>query len=170
MLLLLLEEHDGESDAGDGDESEGDPIERTVGPRFDADHVVAVTGGTIRLFKAKGAKPAYFRAVCDCGHRRCDLTRTTVGTKKPKAGSVAAAQGRPLGLLAAWLREGRGVCVHDKGSHKRASCSRAKRVAARRELKAMPDVTPLFEAERKKRPGEDSEPEEEAGQKNAVGT
>ena len=74
----------------------------------------------------------------------------------------ALAQGRPLGFIGAWLH---GACNFDeKDAHRLWKPSLEERAAARAALKAMavgsPSAAALLAAERVKREGEDSEPEE----------
>ena len=146
------------------------PVERAVvGPQEPPQQVLAVPGGTLRLFPAKGGRASYIRAVCDSGHGDCDMSRTVKEAGKFKPGSILEAQGRPVGLLAAWLAEGR--CAPCKSSEEHNDMNiyiyiynKPARLKARRAPQANPEAKPLFDAERPKRDDEpDSEPEQECG-------
>jgi hypothetical protein len=64
------------------------------GRRQPADAVVEVVSGTIKLYQRT------HRMVAECNrHPACFLTRTTLGSAVP----ARFGQGRPLGLLVAWL-------------------------------------------------------------------
>ena len=72
-------------------------------------------------------------------------------------------QGRPVGLLIAWLLQG--PDCDDKDTHQRRKAAlgtpaqRHLRVAARNWAKQQPELRPLFDLERERRDGEESEPE-----------
>jgi hypothetical protein len=95
-----------------------------------------------------------FYAVCPrADHGRCILTRSA------HAGRTAA-QGRPLGLLAAWV-----LAADDcetKEAHKRRTPTKEQRLAARRDLVQGGQeglAQEFFGLERPQRDGEDSEPD-----------
>jgi len=150
---------------GDGDE---DDEGGARGSRDPPEVAVAVTGGSLRLFPPKGTRSAYIRANCDCGHGDCNLSRTLNEAEKCVPGSVAEAQGRPVGLLLAWLDKGRSCAVRDKKAHKDLlvqGVAPSLRRRLRAQFKTDPLSAPLFAAERRKRGGEDSEPEQECGRR-----
>jgi hypothetical protein len=101
-----------------------------------------------------------FEAVCHhedhVPRRRCRLTRTREGSDDP----AAAAQGRPLGLIAAWLLSNQDFS--DKSEHSSIFAvflqSLAARQAARVRLKALPGGVELLGYERRQRDGEPEEP------------
>ena len=74
------------------------------------------------------------------------------------------AQGRPVGLLAAWLSDVVTESCFDHPSHISpfllALCSLEKRQAARAFVATLPGGMELLAFERKPRTGEDTEPEE----------
>lgn len=132
--------------------------------RDDSVITVPFAGGHITYYGNTGDFVAY------CGRHRpgnCRITRTS----NANASGTRLAQGRCLGVLAAWLQ-----CAskHDDAqnpleSHKRFASgrhcprpSRAERVAARQALHAVAGANALFVHERPRAEGEDSEPERDA--------
>ena len=91
------------------------------------------------------------------------MTRTLKGNEPVKPNTIRAAQGRPLDVLCAFLKEGRACNVKTKQDHKALTFTHMRRIRGRAALKVNPLSKPLFDAERPKRDGEDSEPEQEPG-------
>lgn len=135
-----------------------------AGSRADrADAVVVVEWGEKgRIsFYNKGAR---FEAVCfKHGPGCCKLTRTGAAPKGSRSLSRLA-QGRPAGLLAAWLDSADNSNIARAADHKNpfwiAGVSRAQRSAARGKLKGMPFGLDLLSCERAQREEEMSEPED----------
>eukprot|EP00971_Amphidinium_carterae_P118507 2347774-Amphidinium_carterae.2 len=126
------------------------------GIRCAAEASVIFGGGRLTYYHSKDC----FEASClNRDHGSCKLTRTVKGrTLKKKL--VA---GRPLGAMAVWLQQ---HAVPDKSVHKifdNETYSFANRKAARELLKSTPGADELFEHERAKASGEESEPETLAG-------
>lgn len=75
-----------------------------------------------------------------------------------------SAQGRPIGLMAAWLEAGNELALGSAEEHKNQffvmSLSRQVRQAARQRLRAMPGGVGLLSCERLPSAGEGSEPEQ----------
>ena len=118
-----------------------------------ADCIVVAPRGTGKLsYYSKGA-----RFECECFlHPRCRLTRTA------KANPSRVGQGRPLGLMAAWLalRERVGDAKEHKHAFVTASLSRQDRAAARVQLRACVNGATLESCEAPKGDAEASEPEQ----------
>ena len=101
-----------------------------------------------------------FEAVCGCDHHlpngRCRLTRTSVGNVD------SPAQGRPLGLLAAWIEEASQFSSREEHSSAFSLFlfSPERRRIGREQLMRLPGAAALAALERVQRPGEGSEPEE----------
>ena len=112
--------------------------------RIGAIATVGLEGGDIRYYR-KGD----FTATCRF-HPGCILTRTSMPGRRP-------AQGRPLGLLAAWLS----LRPESKAEHfNRANWpDAARRQAARVELSHVFGSAELFACERPRRDGEGVEPD-----------
>ena len=121
-----------------------------LGPRVAAEIVLHAPefGGSL-VFYATSAK---FYAYC-CnkeGHGRCSRNRTANGSGR------AQAQGRPLGMLAAWLE---GHNAPTKLDHSLAFHDQATRLAARQRWRQRSLIFAQLEArERALRPGESEEP------------
>ena len=100
-----------------------------------------------------GARREVFAVCSRPGHHPCRMTRTLL----PSTRSTRAAQGRPLGLLAAWCSAPADL---PKEAHHPATfrASWAQRREARSFLRGLPEAAPFFAAERWPRDGEDSEP------------
>jgi len=104
-----------------------------------------------------------FEAFCRRpGHVRCRLTRTS----KPNNSLGNEGQGKPVGLLLAWLMcEVPGASLSSKDEHCNpflvCSIDRARRKAARRQMRDMVGGVQLLQRERALREGEaDTEPED----------
>ena len=125
-----------------------------AGHRVPAVASVSVPGGRITFYENKRS----FEARCSHpSHVNCALTRSSVGSSV----SNRLAQGRPLGLMAAWLHSG---SQHDsKFSH--YACrfiDKAMRNFHRQSLKLNPQAAALLEQERAAREGSGSEPDDNA--------
>ena len=100
-----------------------------------------------------------FEAVCGCDHHlpngRCRLTRTSVGNVD------SPAQGRPLGLLAAWIEEASQFSSREEHSSAFSLFlfSPERRRIGRVQLMRLPGPAALAALERVQRPDEGSEPE-----------
>ena len=122
--------------------------------RSSATVTMHVPGGSISYYPSKAA----FEAVCDNPrHGRCVVTRTS-----RTGGGVrrqAAAGGRPVGFLAAWL--GAGQDLPDKDAHWSMACfdqSHEQRTALRSQIAGTPSGRTLLASEREVAVGEDPEP------------
>ena len=108
-----------------------------------------VPGGLLTFYETK----KYFTASCrNPAHGRCILTRSSEpGTR--------ASQGRPLGLLTAWLFLGQDL--PDKASHRDRSIwpNHAVRTYHRELLAELPGSSDLLDQERALEPGESAEPD-----------
>lgn len=134
-----------------GPSSLSDPLE----PRHCAAYVLVVPGGKVSYYIGK----ADVECVCsNVLHGVCRLTRRMLGsTRLGRQG-----QGRPLGLCIAWLAKGAAIATKAEHTAAAFATTRVERVECRAMLKALehPDARGLLEAERPKRHGEDSEPDE----------
>lgn len=115
-----------------------------------ADVTVALAHGHISYYE-KGDR---FQATCtQPGHVRCRLTRTS------RASDRRSAQGRPVGLMCAWL-----AAACNPQDHRNAflvnSFDSAARRSARHDARVLPAMPALEACERAKRQDEASEPEE----------
>jgi hypothetical protein len=120
-----------------------------------AAHVVFVPGGKLSFYLGK----EIVEAVCRCPtHGKCVLTRKTTGS----SALGREGQGRPLGLLAAWLAKGSSFATKTEHFDLGNRPSRAERMDARAALRAMgtPDALGVLDSERVKRLGEESEAED----------
>eukprot|EP00971_Amphidinium_carterae_P350898 6491798-Amphidinium_carterae.2 len=140
-----------------------DALPRTgySGPRFPADAMIQLDNnlGKIAYHRSKDA----YEAHCPC-HARCVLTRTCKGKKKVRG--TASAQGRPLGMLVAWLQMGEGATSREAHWDKAKwidGLSLDKRRAGRQLLKDMRESHVLFPFERPLLPGEEDEPVDASG-------
>ena len=109
-----------------------------------------VPGGSIVWYKSHNA----FYGTCKgCGHGNCRRTRVATAGSSPQ-------QGRPLGALVAWLANQReAACAFDHKSFVYPGL--AARKEGRRALKDLIGIDHIiWQRERAKRAGEDSEPEE----------
>ncbi|CAK0867423.1 unnamed protein product, partial [Prorocentrum cordatum] len=119
------------------------------GPRGHAVEL-RVPGGVLKMYGD--------RFVAECrgwGHPGCSLQRTWRGSERPSR----AGQGRPLGLLRAWLAHARHSPDMSGWGHVHLlRPSLEQRQAARAALEAMPEAAPFLAMERAQRPGEPAEP------------
>lgn len=128
---------------------------RSASAREHAEVRVNFPSGRIVYYRANGN----FEAFCRLHDGRCCLTRTGLASAR----RARAAQGRPLGLMAAWLT--RLTCVaSNRAEHKDAlaiaSLSHQARFESRRQLRELPGGPELEALERPQRDDEpDSEPE-----------
>ena len=99
-------------------------------------------------------------AVCtNPEHRDCRMTRTLEEAPRiGKPGSKSAGQGRPLGLMVAWLRKQFDYSTQ-QAHLKSCKPDLESRQEARRELREMPHGEQFLGYERALRPGEPEEPE-----------
>ena len=98
-------------------------------------------------------KQRLLTAFCPCArHGDCRRSRTVNESSKPDRHG----QGRPLGMLMAWLSAA-GACA-TKEEHKRLSPDYEARLAARRLLQGLPGSEQMFEKERPTRRNEGDEP------------
>lgn len=115
--------------------------------------IVFVDGGKLSLYENR----MIVEAVCrNPTHGKCVLTRSLNASTGRRV-----EQGRPLGLMVAWLAKGAGLpskAEHWSPEHWPSFTERCTGRAALKAL-AMPDSVALLAAERAKRPGEASEPE-----------
>ena len=139
-----------DSDTGSDDDAapSGAPVPAAPGARVTAELRVEFPHGSITYY----GTTSRFVAHCQCaGHgRKCFKTATALGRVGQK--------GRPLGLLYAWLLEAPAVEPATQKQHLDTTPTYASRVDARRALEGAPAAAPLFEEERKQRPGEGPEP------------
>ena len=149
------------SSGGEGDDDtiahapSGTPRQRSAPQPRNKGIVVPVddAGSTITLYR----NSSFVVAHCRLEHhgRMCRLTRTCVPSDAPRR----EGQGRPLGLMAAWLAKGSDF--PDSASRVRwCNPALAERRQARRALAEMPATAALFEAERGRRESEHSEPDD----------
>ena len=128
----------------------------TMGDRGDADAVVVVPGGKISYYK----KNCRFEAVCSQHPKeRCRLTRTSKGPTRANL----EGQGRPVGLLAAWLAAGVHAEVNSAEVHRGGLLvcliTRAQRIEGRAAVGADPNLAALMSFERPQGADPDPEPE-----------
>ncbi|CAE7487841.1 unnamed protein product [Symbiodinium sp. KB8] len=122
------------------------------------DAIEFVEDGVVLGTIAWNPRSESFLARCNFeNHEGCRRVRTC----KPSTRSGQAGQGRPLGFLSAWLRDG----AHFTDSHSHIHESRRPnrlrhRSDARAFFKTLPGAAAFLARERPRRPGEDSEPEE----------
>ena len=91
--------------------------------------------------------------------KRCFLSRSSLASKR--SGPSWAGQGRPLGLLMAWLIAGTSTTCkdEDQAGHKKHKPAYPQRSLARVALEAMDGSEALFEMERQIEEGSDETPE-----------
>jgi hypothetical protein len=138
--------HVGGSSSSSGPAAPSAPIERNR-----SEVSVKFAGGTITWYKSSNTLVAY----CGPHGQRCRLTRTANSSPKKLP------QGRPIGLLAAWLKMGCGISSGDHNLMRFLTFSHADRICARNELvtSTQADLELLLSKERKPRDGEGDEPE-----------
>ena len=127
---------------------------RLSGPRGAHLSSVQVGHGSIKFYE----KLNCFVAECTCpGHGRRRLTRKSIAHSH----TSRSAQGRPLGLLAAWLKAASTYSSQADHSNPFVACSfsLAERASSRRELRSQPGYAALATCERPSRGGEGEEPE-----------
>ena len=111
--------------------------------------IIVWNESNINAHCAKHYIPGISKCHCDRVRRAADCQRR-------------AGQGRPLGLLMLWLKQGEAnPGEHSSRAHKirlGGAAFQAERAAARAALRALPGTSPLFDAERALRDGEDDEP------------
>ena len=120
-------------------------------PFGEAEHVVVLEcGGIIAYYPASANFVAY------CGSD--DHNDHAVGCRRVRTCTAgrSRAQGRPLGLLAAWLEY---LAISREAHMAAPAFSHAERAAARNRLRDNPDAVDLFACERPARDDSDSEPE-----------
>ena len=142
----------------DDDLQDGDEEAHTALPGVALGRVTFPCGSTIASY-ADGRFEAVCRVASHNETCRCRLTRTWYGSEDSEA------QGRPLGLMAAWI-------IH-AGEHNSAAShcelfslfvlDHGIRTRARDQLATMPGAEALLSQERKPRAGEGDEPEDWAG-------
>jgi hypothetical protein len=150
---------DGAAASSSGAELHGAVAAEHAGPRLSGSreaHMCSahLAHGSIRLYE----KLNCFVAECTYpGHGRCRLTRKSTAHCNPSR----YAQGRPLGLLAAWLKAAPSYTSQAEHSNPFVACSFtfAERVSSRGELSAQPGYAALAMCERPSRDGEGEEPE-----------
>ena len=144
-------------DAADAPE-EGDELQAL--PREAGLSACRFYSGAITFYPSKTTAGAG-RFQANCGQpelhgRRCRLTRTCAAAVRRNGNQ---AQGRPLGLLAAWLQAGALLETAEEHAAAVGGLRREDRQAARLELLATENGPELAEHERPARPGEPDEPE-----------
>ena len=127
---------------------------RRPGLRGKADMEIEVEGGVLRYYGNKNAVIAH----CERhGHHLCRLTRTlSASMARGRAG-----QGRPVGMLCAWLASADHEDWDAAGLHSRMSPlpDLEARILARSEFNLLPDADAWLALERPVGPEEDEEPE-----------
>ena len=119
-----------------------------------AELVVQLPSGDIRYYR----KGNHFVATCRCEkHQDQDVSCSRKRTANPPRNR--SGQGRPLGLLAAWLEAGPQLDSQAAHVHMQEDISFEQRKAARARLLALPNAQRLLEFEREQATWEtDSEP------------
>jgi hypothetical protein len=135
------------------------PVAVRDGPRQKGVAPTPFHGGNITFYPDNtGLGKGRFQATCGNGAEhgtKCRLTRTAAGAAR-LTGSTA--QGRPLGLLAAWLQCAQ--MAHTKEEHEAITVflTHDEREQARSDLMLEENGPPLATHEREKRPSESDEP------------
>ena len=126
------------------------------GPPLEEEYIFDVPGGgQIRYY------PNRNEMVCHCKNtahgKRCRLSRSSAENRRSMQ---REAQGRPLGLFAAWLRcaDDESMCNRDDHVRMWPMPSFDERVAGRQFIESCPDAFPLLRTERPPRAGEGPEP------------
>ena len=134
--------------ASETGEAEAVASEATSG-RVPAEITVDLAHGRITFYRQ-----GFFTATCyAAGHQRCVLTRTALAGRR-------RSQGRPLGLLAAWLTMGPDVPNKEAHWDRSVWPSQAERWAQREVLATVPGGQDLLDQERPQEPGEEIEPDD----------
>jgi hypothetical protein len=130
-----------------GEEDGADPV-----PRGAADYVAAVPGGVLRLY----SKSQTMVATCLLHGAKCRMTRKYSAAKvKNRPG-----QGRPIGLLCAWLTQGLHADVDTLRKHVDIALPPLEeRVVARARVQEIPAMVEFFRKERRRDGAEPDEPE-----------
>ena len=146
-----------EGDADDASEADAKSEEDDDNERGNALQVLTVPGGTLSQYFNEKKQDLYVVAKCDSGHgpKACRKQRTLL-ERKSSSGSLA--QGRPLGVLLAWLKAGRIAGCNCTKDHGKCRIAREDRQEAREELKLLDGAAELLADERPQRPGEPEEP------------
>jgi hypothetical protein len=136
------------------DDSAGDPADARVGVKSKAEVVVILPCGIIRYYKSTQTLVAHCQKP---NHKKCRLTRTV----KASIGAGLKHQGRPLGMLLAWLEatvadtcEGPlcfGSKVHRTAFLKTLQADKPLRAAARRKYMDFAGMDALRDKERARR-------------------
>jgi len=123
-------------------------------------HPTKFMGGSITFYDQKdGPNKGRFQAVCGntaMHGKLCRLTRTSAESARHDG---AEAQGRPLGLLAAWLAAADFTETMEDHKSAVAFLSKQERSDARQQLMELPSGQRLAELERPRKPGEGPEPD-----------
>jgi hypothetical protein len=124
-------------------------VERPL--RGTADFVAVVPGGVLRLYTASTTMVA----TCTKHGPKCRLTRKYIGSNIANR----VGQGRPIGLLCAWLVLGLHDDISVQVEHKNLGLPGfGDRDAARASVIDLPELRPFFDLERLRRHGEHDEP------------
>lgn len=141
------------------------PAAELRGPRSRGLHTVRFIGGKVIFYPDK-RDPSKGRFEATCGNieahgAACRLTRAS---HAPKNALAHPAQGRPLGLMAAWLAHSFYPSVETQTDHAAmlALLSHDLRASSRAELVLEENGEALAACERPRREGENDEPEEQA--------
>ena len=136
------------------------PSRKPAGVYTAGRHPTRFMGGSITFYDQKGSpNKGRFQAVCGntaMHGKLCRLTRTSAESVRTGG---AAAQARPLGLLAAWLAAAQ--FSETMEDHKAAVgfLRKRERSEAGQRLMELPSGRSLAEWERPRKPGEDPEPD-----------
>lgn len=139
------------------------PVPPVAAPRLDRSagmNCTMFSGGSITFYPNKNRAGGRFQAKCGIIEHgdRCRLTRTS---NPPARSRRNLAQGRPLGLLAAWLEMGTVVDNQEEHLAMAAFVLLGDRTRCRQELLESPGGRALAAHERAQRAGEGEEPDGE---------
>ena len=121
-------------------------------------HTVDLPYGRITYYPKAGNARARFVVYCKgFGHTRCSMQRAASAADD----DPFSAQGRPLGYLFSWLRDGDAPGVYDKESHHDGMYNQMPdaRCESRANLRTVHGTHILFQCERRLRALEPDEPE-----------